>query len=248
MISGIRDLKARNHPKFPVPPAVATPSGQGRPSRFIVGADLGQARDYTALSVLESLAMVTDEQVTEGFALPTTKRTTRLVYHLRHLRRLPLGTTYPDVVDHVVDLMARLPLRATDPALVVDFTGVGRPIVDLMRKAGLRPVAVSITGGAEEHGSHPEFTVPKRILVSNLSVLLQASRLRIAPDIAEAQILVAELSNFKVKISNAGHDSYGAWRDSVHDDLVLSVALGAWLGERGLHRGTTSTRAGWMNR
>ena len=31
------------------------------------------------------------------------------------------------------------------------------------------------------------------------------------------------------------HDSYGAWREKEHDDLVLAVALACWYGERG-HR------------
>jgi hypothetical protein len=38
--------------------------------------------------------------------------------------------------------------------------------------------------------------------------------------------------NFKVKVNLAtGHDSYEAWRESVHDDLVLAVALACWHGE-----------------
>jgi hypothetical protein len=27
------------------------------------------------------------------------------------------------------------------------------------------------------------------------------------------------------------HDSYGAWREGAHDDLVLAVAVAAWYGE-----------------
>jgi hypothetical protein len=68
--------------------------------------------------------------------------------------------------------------------------------------------------------------------VSTLAVLLQCGRLTVAPDLAEGETFVSELSNFKVKISTAGHDSYNAWRESIHDDLVLSVALAAWYGER----------------
>jgi hypothetical protein len=38
--------------------------------------------------------------------------------------------------------------------------------------------------------------------------------------------------NFKVKIDpRSAHDSYSAWREEDHDDLVLSVALAAWWGE-----------------
>lgn len=48
----------------------------------------------------------------------------------------------------------------------------------------------------------------------------------------EAQTLLEEMTNFQVKISQAGHDSYGAWREGTHDDLLLSVALACWAAEK----------------
>jgi hypothetical protein len=69
-------------------------------------------------------------------------------------------------------------------------------------------------------------------LVSGLQVLLQTERLKIAQDIPHAETFVAELRNFRVRISESGHDSYEAWREGSHDDLVLSVAIACWLGER----------------
>ncbi len=32
--------------------------------------------------------------------------------------------------------------------------------------------------------------------------------------------------------SKTAHDSYEAWREGVHDDLVLSVALACWTAEQ----------------
>ena len=54
----------------------------------------------------------------------------------------------------------------------------------------------------------------------------------------DAPVLKAELENFRVKISLAGHDTYAAgagdeWRQGAHDDLVLAVALACWYGEQG---------------
>jgi hypothetical protein len=46
-------------------------------------------------------------------------------------------------------------------------------------------------------------------------------------------ILVGELKSFRVKINIAtGHDAYKAWREKDHDDEVLAVALGCWVGEQ----------------
>jgi hypothetical protein len=44
---------------------------------------------------------------------------------------------------------------------------------------------------------------------------------------------VRELLNFKVKIDpQTAHDSYAAWRENIHDDLVLATALSLWAAER----------------
>jgi hypothetical protein len=41
--------------------------------------------------------------------------------------------------------------------------------------------------------------------------------------------------NFKVEIDpKTAHDSYTAWRENQHDDLVFAVALACWLGENQL--------------
>jgi hypothetical protein len=69
------------------------------------------------------------------------------------LQRLELGMSYPAVVQTVKDLLARPPLDGNDgikPAqLVIDETGVGRAVGDIFDEAGLKPVRVSITAGAE---------------------------------------------------------------------------------------------------
>jgi hypothetical protein len=213
----------------PAPTPSIAPSCEG----YILGCDFGQANDFTALNVLEKHREDKTTVEQKGFEPPAYTTTTRTMFHLRHLQRLKLGTSYPDVVNIVGTMLKSLPQAKNAPALVVDATGVGRPVVDLMQKAGLRPIAVTITGGFDENRVlSNEWKIPKRNLVSTLAVLLQSGRLKVAPDLREAETFIGELSNFKVKISATGHDSYNAWRESIHDDLVLSVALAAWFGER----------------
>ena len=86
--------------------------------------------------------------------------------------------------------------------MVVDQTGVGRAVVDLMRQAIGWVVPVTITGGhaatvTEDHSFH----VPKKELVTCLQVLMQSRRLRIARQLHEAAVLVRELQQFQVKIT-----------------------------------------------
>ena len=73
---------------------------------------------------------------------------------------------------------------------------------------------------------------PKRDLVSVLQVLLQSKRLKIAAGIEHRDLLLNELSTFSAKITTTAHDTYEAWREGQHDDLVLALALACWSFER----------------
>ncbi len=171
-----------------------------------------------------------------------TTEVTRTEYHLRHLERPALGTPYPAIVTLLCERLATPPLAGAS-ALAVDATGVGRPVVDLLRwdkRLHAPVVPVTITGGDAVTHEGSEYHVPKRDLVSTLQVLFQTGKLKIAAGLPLADIFIAELMNFQAKISLSGHDSYaagpagagGAWREGAHDDLVLAVALACWYAER----------------
>jgi hypothetical protein len=183
--------------------------------RFVVGLDLGQVQDHTAVAVVQRSAG------RDG------------AVQVPHLERFPLGTSYPTIVSRIAHLFATVPLRG-QASLVVDATGVGTAVLDLLVQAKLSPIAVTITGGDKVHReARNRYGVPKRELVSYLQVLLQTGRLKIASALPESEILVKELLNFQVKITASAHDTYGAWREGAHDDLVLAVALACWYGEQG---------------
>lgn len=198
---------------------------------YLLGLDLGQAQDYTALAVVERKIYRYDPKPDE--------------YHIRHLERLKLGTSYPAIVERVQSLLKTEQLY-NRTALVVDKTGVGAPVVDMFKKAGLRPEAITITGGNTVTTDGGDYHVPKRDLVTTLQVLFQAKRLKVAGGLPEAKRLLDELLNFKVKINiRTAHDSYEAWREGTHDDLVLAVALACWYGERRKIAIPVPRPAGW---
>ena len=184
-------------------------------AKFFIGLDLGQASDYTAMAVLERLVHPGKVEAQ---------------YHVRHLERVR-NVPYPDIVDKTLATM-RSPALAGTSALVVDQTGVGAPVVDLFRRAHARLIAVSIHGGDSETRDGKTWRVPKRNLAGVLQVLFQSGRLKISKKLPLAGTLQAELMNFKVKIDPVtAHDSYSAWREADHDDLVLAVALACWYAE-----------------
>ncbi len=106
---------------------------------FIFGVDLGQARDYTAIVVLERFEELTGEAA-KGQWLKQVR------YEISHLERPSLGTPYPAIIGRLKELIAGLP-DYERLKIVVDRTGVGRPVVDLMRKEKLSVIPVTITAG-----------------------------------------------------------------------------------------------------
>lgn len=190
----------------------------GAQTSRVVAVDLAQTHDFTAIAIIDALKQ-------EGY---------RPTHHVRHLERLPRGTSYIDQVQRLKALV-----EASEASrLVVDQTGVGRPVVDMLRQAGLRPEAVTITAGDNASKDGWQHRVPKRHLVSCLQIALQAGRLKVAPGLKEAQRWADELLAFQVEISASGHDTYGNDSSrSGHDDLVIATALGVWWAEVGRPRG-----------
>jgi hypothetical protein len=183
---------------------------------FTLGLDLGQAQDYTALAILERVRV--SGEVVE--------------HHLRDLRRFPLGTPYPRLVEEVAQLMEHPRIRGRT-TLVVDATGVGAAVLDMLRSRGLAPVPVWITAGERAEQAGDGWRVPKRDLVAVVQVLLQTGRLKLAAELVEVATLTQELRAFGVKFTPSGRDAYGVWREGQHDDLVLALALACWWSERG---------------
>lgn len=192
-------------------------------SMWFVGLDLGQMQEYSALAVLERTA---------AFEPGSRQQVTR--YAVRHLERFALGTPYAEVYDRITTLFAKPPLR--HGYLTVDQTAVGKAVIDLLqaRELPLHLLPVTISSGhAVTRLDTGGWLLPKKHLVGVLQVLLQAGRLQVAASLTEAPTLVQELLNFKAKITPASEkEAFEDWREGVHDDLVLAVALAAWQGER----------------
>jgi hypothetical protein len=146
------------------------------------------------------------------------------IFQVGHLERLPLGTPYPAIVDHVGRLLTKLPGH---PELVIDFTGVGRPVFDMFVYSGIYPIGVVITGGMTETRDGRTCSVPKLDLVSRLQALLHEARLKILRELDEAETLVRELQDFRMEFTAAGHMTFNA-RSGKHDDLVLALAIAVW--------------------
>lgn len=196
-----------------------------------IGVDVGQRVDPTAIAVCE---LVEDRFI------------------VRYLERLPLGTSYPQVADRIRVLfentarqiapkVSRERLLPMDAALEearecvwlrVDATGVGTPVIELLRE---RIPAVHITGVFFTHGDRcavytrgREGTLGKAYLVSRLQALIQSRRIAL-PDTEEARVLADELLTYEIRVGENANDRYGAFKVGTHDDLVTALGLAVLL-------------------
>lgn len=181
-----------------------------------VGCDIGQKRDPSAITVVESQQR---DDVTH--------------YMVRRVERMPLGTSYPLVADRIAEIVSGL--RQRSQALerrhqnfaievVIDATGIGLAVGDLLRERGIYPVSVLFTSGDKRLDRHGQVSIGKGWMIGRIQVLLQAGRIHL-PATDEAQALVDELVNYEVTINEHANASFNA-RPGKHDDLVIALGLG----------------------
>lgn len=204
-----------------------------------LGLDLAQAVDFTALATVEVF-----ERLRQSAWLGWSEET---CYRVRDLQRLPHGVAYDEqarlLVAYLAELYRQQIAGTVAPTqhieLYVDATGVGRPVVDLLRRALLdepRTLRVNVwpltfrhgegfdkygasTGGASGMGY-----VGKTHLVSSLQALLATGRLELPAEHPLLATTVEELQAYRIKIDQStGMESLGGV--GAHDDLVTALAL-----------------------
>lgn len=185
---------------------------------FFIGVDLGKAQDFTSVTILQQ----DFKYLSVNTKIP--------IYNIRHLERIALGTSYPKIVCRLEMLLQKPEIYHAQKVVLIDQTGVGQAVVDMMRQSHIKNiVGINITGGSSVNEIEGGFNVPKKELVAALQVLIQSERIKIAKDLEFKDILRQEILNFKVKIDErTGHESFEAWREQEHDDMVLSTAIACW--------------------
>ncbi len=175
---------------------------------YVSGLDLGSLADYTAMVTL---------------------RKDKDELHVGHIHRWPLGTTYPQIVADLVEMFnVTTPLYKS--SLVIDGTGVGVAVVDMVRISGIDAdiKAFTITAGQKPGDG----TVPKKDLVGALQVGIGMGRIKVMKGHPLSETLGKELELFRVKVTGDRNETFAAWRERDHDDLVLALALAVWHAER----------------
>jgi hypothetical protein len=205
-----------------------------------IGIDLAQSRDRTALIALDSFRPQIEPTIEELNAMNPVRDVLRgrrraprsQVHHeVIHIERFPAGITYPEQVSRLIRTVDALSVEES-ASLLVDATGVGKPVVEMIRESCHYPLrAVTITGGSEVVKSGRDVSVPKADLVGCLEVTLSTHRLHATPDLPHSEELDRELRAFGYELSATGKPKYEG--KGSHDDLVLALCLALWGAERG---------------
>jgi hypothetical protein len=192
---------------------------------YFLGVDFGTQRDFTAIALLQ-------REVVARVTLKGSLEETGVVYNLVYLERMELGTPYTQIVDHLKMIVSNGEI-AGNVTTIADATGVGLPVIQMMRRAMIAPlIAVGIHSGQAVSEKTDGYSVPKRDLISALLIAIQGRKLRVAEDIDHRQELIHELQSFRMKQSRTGVDSYEALMEKDHDDLVLALSYAVWYPEK----------------
>ena len=198
-----------------------------------IGVDCGRVNDYAAIDIFEDRLIHRPPTIMPWHVRQSMQEVPdRLlrVYDAIHLEQIR-GVSYPQVVRRVKQIVDN-PRVSQDYVLVVDSTGVGIAIIDMMVCAGLFPIGVTFTAGREVTQGEQGYNVPKRDLVVNIQMLFQLDRINISSKLKLAPVFRDQLKGF-TKDAHKGYETYGNDEKLVgNDDLVTAGAVVLWYAEK----------------
>lgn len=157
------------------------------------------------------------------------------------------GMNYNAIAERVL-LLSTVPNLLGKCDIIVDGTGVGEAVVDIMRELNLKPYSIVFTGGDTVREVYDtvnnvfggrnnirgamktlkQINVPKKDMVDAANLVLQQGLLRFAPNVKYREDFLLQLTKFKGKINEKGNIRYEAESENIHDDLVACFLMFAW--------------------
>lgn len=145
---------------------------------YTLGVDLARVEDFTVLTVLDSNG--------------------RQVYHDRFNQ-----ISWELQISRILDVARRYGARC-----IIDSTGVGDPIFEQVRKAGIRTLGYNLSAGSKER------------LIDGLAIAIEQQRVRLL----DLPVQTAELQNYQYELTPSRNVRMNA-PAGMHDDCVIALAL-----------------------
>lgn len=182
---------------------------------FIISLDPAQLRDWSALCAVDMQYQAEKK---------------RFGYDLVAMNRKQ-GLPYDQIVDWVAKTLKRPEFnRERPPEFVLDATGVGVAVRDMMAAKGIRPKAVTITVGEAYSRVGSQIHIGKARLIGTFLGAFDAGKVRVNPNMPIWPALEREMLSFRAEMSAQGRAKFEA-EQGEHDDMLFALAMAVWYGE-----------------
>ena len=196
---------------------------------FFISVDFGSLTDYSAIQIIERILF----QHRDPRGIPNHLNQTptyQSKYALRYTHRFPLNVKYETVLERVYDLQ-QSPQLLNKNHLIVDSTS-SVYTVQTMQSRGMNPIGIWYSHGNMAKKHLLGYTVPKEELINTLNMVFQSRRMEIPAENPYLQQILKEFEHFVSKRTEHGNMTYEAAKESIHDDLVVSLAQAVWYAEK----------------
>lgn len=203
--------------------------------------DIAQKRDFTTGFIVRRTVEIIPGS--EHLRSPDRVRVHADIVAIDKFNNLP----YTRVAEIIEGRMSHKDIRNSCD-LLVDGTGVGAAVVDLLREKGLKPVPIVFTaGGRVSEVAAPfgtifkdapgrlqplrvvrELHVPKADLVAAGKLLFEQGRVRVAAGLRWGEDFKGQMLSFRGKVNEKGRRRYEADTEDDHDDMVVCYLMAAW--------------------
>jgi hypothetical protein len=187
-------------------------------TRIYLGLDIGKRQDHTAIAVLElRWAYGPKDNLSQKIReIPT------LV--LRYSTRLALDTETTKIPQLVRETLQRFAPRHGEPSrvdtLLIDATGIGHTVVELIRKnqtkAHIQPVTLT-NGHVDRRLKDGYLSLPRPDMLNSLKMVFELGNIKMEPSAPGFVDMERELIQFQP-----------SGDQQEHDDLVMAMAMAVW--------------------
>jgi hypothetical protein len=192
--------------------------------RYFLGIDLAQSLDFTALVLVEAR-----QHMRVGGFRSGHKPYGPPEYWVTDALKLAKMTPYP-VQSRIIDERARREVMVKAGEVIMDRSGVGRPIYDLLKEAktpNLCGVTITPGEGEPQREGGYDWRAPKIRIVQALDVCINDGSLKISEEMPLAEELRHQIESYQATYSGRGTLMFDA-AGTGHDDLVMALALALW--------------------
>lgn len=160
----------------------------------------------------------------------------RFSYNLIAMARKQ-GLPYDQIVEWVARTLKNPAFNAKQPPeFLLDATGVGVAVKDMLRAKGVRLKAITITAGETLTRVGPEIHLGKARLIGKFLGAFDAGKVHVNPNMPIWPQVEKEMLSFRAEMSAQGRVKLEA-EPGENDDMLFALAMAVWYGEEILRGG-----------